>query len=171
MINNQFNNQTSIDRDRVRQYVQDNLRKRQQIVKWVMFGANVLMFLIFNVLAWVVLFTGTRTQYGTVIETIDSVSYVASSAVIGMVVMLGIGWATGLFFHFLTNVVDTKAFSRPLMQRLTTEAINQQVFGDMLSEPEKQKRKRDQIAHLTDDGEIELIDAETEAQTRSRSNG
>jgi hypothetical protein len=132
MINNQFNNQNSIDRDRVHQYVQENLRKRQRIINWCLFGIHAMIFVIFVAAAWVTTFGGERSQYNPMVNP----------RVINFLFLMTSGWALGLVFHFLANVLDTKMLTRELMQRLATEAVNQQMFSNLFDEPEKQKRKR-----------------------------
>lgn len=73
-----------LDYRAIRKSVEKSLKRRKSIMRWVLLGVNLMMFGLFTIIAW-----GMAQGTGLLGE-----------GLIGALVMLNIGWFTGLMFQF-----------------------------------------------------------------------
>lgn len=142
-----------IDYRRVRRYVDENLSKRKNRTQQVFFFVSLLMFILFNLIVWIVFNLG---QYG--------------ENAIGGGIMLSVGWGVSILYHFINLMLNTKVGEQQLRESLTLRGIQHEMarlgMADMSELGEMEKPKRHETVQLSDDGE--LVDADTDAEPPAR---
>jgi hypothetical protein len=155
----------NIDYAALGQRVEEGLRRDKRALRIGMFGVNLFLFVLFMLIAWVV------------IPSVDGVFY--PDAAIGGMLMLMVGWAVGLFLQGMTLMVDTAAGERQMRQQVMTREI-QRVFEERAlaemraADYAQRKAKRSERLGLSDDGELvelgdaDMDDSEDDADTELR---
>jgi hypothetical protein len=147
-----MNNQ--IDYAAVREETEEQLRKRKNIMRWVFFAVNLIIYGLFLILGW--------SMFGTTTLPEEA---------IGGGVLLSVAGFMGILFQFITLMVDTKQGEEQMRKQIMSEVLSAQILR-MGSAAEKDKPKREMT--LTDDGELEPVSMdelleEQEAARRSAS--
>ncbi len=147
-----------LDYAAIRRRVEVELQQERRRGQMALFMANSLIFFIFMLLAWVLVPN-------------TSSSFFLSDDTLGMLIMLSIGWATGLFMHGLSAFsLSSKGWSDRHRKRLMVREIEYARLGlddELLDEPlEKSKRG---TLRLSDEGELlDIVDDEYAGEARHR---
>lgn len=141
----------------IRRRVEEGLKQEKRRSKWGMFAASLIMFLMFNAIAWgYVLFTGNGGGM--------------SERQVGLMAMLSIGYFVAMLFQLMTILTDGGSMERQLRERVMARELQNEMLrlGEAMEADEPPaKRKRDAAYRLSDDGELlEVIDEE-DAQRRN----
>lgn len=141
-----------IDYRRVRKYVEENLSRRKSRTQIVFFIVSLFMFILFNVIAWLAL---NPARFG--------------DDAIGAMVLLTVGWAVSLLYHFINIMLNTKAGEQQMRESLTLRGIQLEMARKGMAEAadmgDFEKPKRHESVQLSDDGEL-VDEAEIEQFAR-----
>ena len=129
-----------LDRDAIREQIEIEVRRRKTGARWVFFFVSLLMFVLFNAIAWSIVAAESTSSDG---------------AMMGAMIMLVAGWAVGLLFQFLTAIFDTQGADKQLRRDVAARLVSQAMIEDYVGERDKAKRKRTYA--LSEDGELEVI--------------
>lgn len=142
---------TGIDYQDLNERVDKSLRKRKKIARGVFFGASVLMFIIFTLLA-LTAFAGNPLMASRGFATSQDAA----------VFLLIVGWLTSLMFHGFGMLLDSGLFDKSMRAQIASQQMGMAIVERMEAEPmEKAKRNEltenssdAEVVELTDDGEL-----------------
>lgn len=148
MLDNQLNN------DQVQERIENYIRRRKKVTRWVMLALNIFMFFLFMALSWGITLA-TPSLSSMLTET--------KSPLAALLILPTIGWGLGIFFHLLTALADSGAMDRSYRRRAMIGLMGEQIFANLMAQAgmgqEKTKRESRPL-HLGDDGELVSDDEE-----------
>ncbi len=138
----------NIDYEAISQRVDRKLVRERNKSLIGLFLANLIIFITFSVMVWVIL---PLTNFSYSYETLSSANLLT-------LIMLSIGWLTGLILHGVTALSASGAMNNRLRERLTAQEIERelrQMSHDLAKTKvsEKPKRSYDRLV-LSEDGEL-----------------
>jgi hypothetical protein len=138
----------NIDYDAIGQRVESRLVRERNKNLIGLFVANLVLFVVFSVLVWVIL---PLTNFSFSYEQM-------SSATLATLILLSTGWLTGLILHGATALTASGALNKHLRERLTAQEIQrelQHISRELAKEQAsgKPKRSYDRLM-LGEDGEL-----------------
>jgi hypothetical protein len=139
-----------IDYRAVRRRVADGVKTQKQLANGILFGVNLLLFVLFLIIAFAIYLSSDSAAGSLVVEG----GRVASNdAALGALIMLSAGWLTSLIFHGVSIFMNTRAGEQQMRDRAIARELGRELLrlgedGDEFGE----KRKR--VMALTDDGEL-----------------
>ena len=141
----------NIDYDAIGQRVESRLVRERNKNLIGLFVANLVLFVVFSVLVWVIL---PLTNFSFSYEQM-------SSATLATLILLSTGWLTGLILHGATALTVSGALNKRLRERLTAQEIQrelQHISRELAKEKASAKPKRsyDRLM-LGEDGELQEI--------------
>jgi hypothetical protein len=149
-----------LDASRIRRYVDQNIKKARRTQTLILLGVNFGMYVLFNLMAWIIALTSNPTN----------------DQMIGSLIMLSIGWTVSLFMHGVAAWTDSDTGQRQLRQQLALKAVQQAIGQSALEAAEAsevpEKRKHEQVVELSDDGELipaEEVEAEPKQKEEAQS--
>jgi hypothetical protein len=146
-----------LDASKIRQYVDQNIKKARQTQRYILLGVNVGLFTLFTLIAWIIALSSPSD----------------SKQLVGSFIMLSIGFLTSVIMHAVATYTESEMGQRQIRQQLALKAL-QEAIGQSVSEAVEvpEKRKHDQVVELSDDGElvpIEEIQAEPQQTKEAQS--
>jgi len=132
--------------------VEITLKKRKMLVRYVLFGTSIFMFIVFSVLAWVMVSGSTAAA--------ELSNTGADDPILGAMILFIVGWLTTLFFDGLGLVIDTGIGDKQMRSQILTEQLGQNLMEMVQASAEKPKRDADgldadaQAMEISDDGEL-----------------
>jgi hypothetical protein len=147
---------TDMDTQALRQKVEVEVRKQKNLAHWIFFFTSLGTYLLFMILAWGMFISagGIAPDANISFPNASSESNLFTAAM----VMLTVGWGTTVLFQFISAVMETKVGGRRLREQAIGRVIAQSMLGTMEDQAEPPKRKN--TMRLTDDGELEPVDAQ-----------
>ncbi len=136
-----------LDYRAIRKSVEKSLKRRKSIMRWVLLGVNLMMFGLFTIIAW-----GMAQGTGLLVEGNPQ-----GEGLIGALVMLNIGWFTGLMFQFFSAIVDVPNAENQMRAQIMSEEISKAMLELGADESEAPAEKAKRTLRLSDDGELEEI--------------
>jgi hypothetical protein len=136
-----------LDYRAIRKSVEKSLKRRKSIMRWVLLGVNLMMFGLFTIIAW-----GMAQGTGLLVEGNPQ-----GEGLIGALVMLNIGWFTGLMFQFFSAIVDVPNAENQMRAQIMSEEISKAMLELGADESEAPAEKAKRTMRLSDDGELEEI--------------
>lgn len=129
-------------------------------MRWVLLGVNLMMFGLFTIIAW-----GMAQGTGLLVEGNPQ-----GEGLIGALVMLNIGWFTGLMFQFFSAIVDVPNAENQMRAQIMSEEISKAMLELGADESEAPAEKAKRTMRLSDDGELEeIVDATAAKPGRQQS--
>lgn len=145
------------DYDEINRRVDERMSRERNRGLIGLFAANLIIFLVFMTLVWLVL------------PNVGSWQGVISTQLMLSLILLSVGWLTGLIMHAVTALMAAGVMNKATRERLTAEEIQREIKRvglDVLAQREKPKR-HDRLT-LTEDGELlEVADEETARERRT----
>lgn len=144
----------NLDYQNIRDQVEAEVKRRKVIGRWTMFGVHVLIFVLFLIISWALVLA--NPDYSALLTGEDS-------PLLGAMLMLSIGWGTGIFMHGMSLFMDSGAAERQMRNQAITRAVGQEILERAAAEAEKPKRRlqhelaedsAEDIVELSDDGEL-----------------
>lgn len=149
-----------LDYRAIRKNVEKSLKRRKSIMRWVLLGVNLMMFGLFTIIAW-----GMAQGTGLLVEGNPQ-----GEGLIGALVMLNIGWFTGLMFQFFSAIVDVPNAENQMRAQIMSEEISKAMLELGADESEAPAEKAKRTMRLSDDGELEeIVDATAAKPGRQQS--
>jgi hypothetical protein len=140
-----------IDYEQLRFRVEQKIQREKRQVRIGLLVPNIILFVLFMLVAWVLV---PRTA-----------GLVLSDDMLALVLILSIGWATGLLLQTVGFYMETDAYKRRLSKRYMAQEVADEMARLDSYEVAKPKRGR---LELGEDGElIEIVDEDEEKLKRS----
>lgn len=140
-----------LDYRAIRKSVEKSLKRRKSIMRWVLLGANLIMFGLFTIIAW-----GMAQGTGLLVDGNSQ-----GEGLIGALIMLNIGWFTALMFQFFSAIVDVPNAENQMRAQIMSEEISKAMLELGTDESEAPAEKAKRMMRLSDDGELEEIADDT----------
>ncbi len=142
-----------IDYDLVRQRVKRGIEKQKQLMHTFLFALNVLMFVLFMVIAYGIYLSGDGNSLSDIFASSE---LEATNPALSALVVLTAGWLTSLILHGVSLFMNTKLGERQIRNRVIANELGRELFQLDAEEDPLPKRKR--LMELVDDGELAEID-------------
>jgi membrane-anchored glycerophosphoryl diester phosphodiesterase (GDPDase) len=147
----------NLDYRAIRKNVEKSLKRRKSIMRWVFLGVNLMMFGVFTIFAW-----GMAQSTGLLVDGNPQ-----GESLIGALIMLNIGWFTGILFQFISAIVDLKGADNQMRAQIMSEEISKAMLELGADESEAPVEKAKRMMRLSDDGElVEIVEDEVGAKAR-----
>jgi hypothetical protein len=152
------------EQEEIRRYIDKHLQRQKSTTRLVLLAVNVGVFILFSIIALLL-----AAQSGKFSVTAETLSKTTGDTGLAALIMLWVGWLTGLILHGIGVFMETKAGERQMRQQLALRAMitrwTDSMTGNAFSkarkfaeetdeEDEPEKRKRSQTVRLSDDGEL-----------------
>ena len=151
MINN-------VDMDALQEQIEAELAKQRGRSRVVMFAVNLLLLVTFAVISWLVL-------------PLSQPDFIYGDATLTTLILMSIGWTTGVILHGAQTLVDSRATDKALRERLMAEHLKNAAL-EQIRQQDGDRAKRKRVERLADDEpdtvEIaSLLDDDEEQQRRA----
>ncbi len=154
-----------LDYTRIRQNVEQSLKKQKRNTRIGFFIANLIMFVIFMAISWGVALTNPEFGQMAVSKS--------DSPLMLMLILPTLGWAMGLFFNLMAILMDLGVMDKSMRERLVMREIGEELLRKGMTDLDAEKPKR-RLAEteigdvaLSDDGELIPVE-KTQKQGRNQ---
>jgi len=137
-----------IDYRAVRREVEAQVVRRKRVTRWIFFGVNFLMFVVFSSITWGVFAENT----------------IFSDDAMAALILMSVGWLIGLLFQFLSAILDSKSSEDRIREAAMGQALGKHLL-EMSHNEEAFNDKHKRIYSLSDDGELDAVPVEERDDT------
>ena len=147
-----------MDYKAIKERVEERVRKEKNLSKFILFVANLGLFVVFMFIAWnTYVSNGGKLPPIEAFVNVPGVAKPALDPATSALVMLSIGWMVALIFQVVAMIIDTPIGERSIRDRATGREMRKEMARLGTDELEEQE-KRKGMMRLTDDGELEAVD-------------
>lgn len=127
----------NVDMEALQQKIEADLDKQRGRSRVVMFAVNLILFVTFASISWIML-------------PLTQPDFIFTDATLTALILLSVGWMTGVIMHGVQTLVDSRATDRAMRDRLLAEHLKN-IALEQIRQQELDKAKRKRAERLTDD--------------------
>lgn len=165
--------QFNIDPDYLNERVETALRRQKRVTRIALTAVTSGMFVLFNIIAWAVLF---GEGMDALVDVSEATRDQFVGGIVGGMIMLDVGWFISVLYHVILMIMDIPGVENANRNRLTSKVMGeivQESIRDGLIRPkrkrtvEQDERMDGEAMTIGDDGELIPDDDSTQRkQTR-----
>lgn len=143
-----------MDYKAIEERVEASVRREKNISKFVLFAANLGMYVVFLMMSWQMFLAngGTPPQWADMINW-PGITKPTTDPFTSALLMVSIGWGIGLFMHVVSLIIDSRLGERSIRDRAMGREMRK-----AMTEMSREQEKRKGMMRLTDDGELEAVE-------------
>lgn len=138
--------ENQLDYTKIRHIAEQELKREKRLAQIIMFIVSLVIAIVFTLVVWAVGWANLGPQ----------LSADTKSPLWALLILPTVGFFITMLMHGVSTLLNFRAGEQSLRERATLRAIQHEIMGlaDQENGESPEKPKREQVMHLTDDGEL-----------------